>query len=113
MSNPTLRNELTRAGHRVSVVEDTGVLVRFLQTDVIDLVLTVAADQAVISSLAAASLTQPVVLSVVSELVTEQLEASQAGCQRRSADARGADHYLSTIDEVMEARAEQKKKKGS
>jgi ABC-type amino acid transport substrate-binding protein len=109
--DPRLQAELKQAGHRVLLVETDAALQRALESDRVDLVLTDVADADRMSKQAAASPSAPAVLPVMYEPTKDEAKDVEARyhCQLKSSDR--VDRYLSTIDDAMKVRADQKKKK--
>jgi hypothetical protein len=106
-----LRDSLKAAGHQVTVAENDGALVRALQSDPVDLVLTDVADADRIAREAAAMPTRPGVLPVMFEPSKEEAKAIEARYNCRLTSSDRPDRYLSAIDDAMKARVSQRKKK--
>lgn len=111
--DPRLQAELKLAGHRVSLVETDESLARALESGAVDLVLTDVADADRASKQSAASPAKPAVLPVMYEPTKEEAREIEARYQCRLKSSDRADRYLTTIDDKMKARAEQKKKRAS
>jgi len=109
--DPHLQADLKAAGHRVSIAEDERALTRALESDGVDFVLTDAADADRIATQADAAPARPRVLPVMFEPSKEQAKAVEARYHCRLTASDRADRYLSAIDDLMKARAAQKKKK--
>jgi ABC-type amino acid transport substrate-binding protein len=109
--DPRLQAELKQAGHRVQLVENDAALGRALESDRVDLVLTDVADADRMSKQAAAAPSAPAVLPVMYEPTKDEAKDIEARyhCRLKSSDR--VDRYLSTIDDAMKARVDQKKKK--
>jgi hypothetical protein len=109
--DPRLQTDLKQAGHRVVLVESDAALARALESGKVDLVLTDVADADLTSRQGAASLSRPTVLPVMYEPTREEAKAieSRYRCRLKSSDR--VDRYLATIDEAMQARVTEKKKK--
>ncbi len=111
--DPRLQSDLKQAGHRVVLVESDEALARALESDKVDVVLTDVADADRTSSQGATSPSRPTVLPVMYEPTREEAKEieSRYRCRLKSSDR--PDRYLATIDDAMQARAAQKKKKTS
>jgi hypothetical protein len=110
IADPKLQRDLKLAGHQVSLVEDDRTLARALESDTVDLVLTDVPDGDRMATLAAASPSRPTVLRVIYVPTREQARTLeiQSKCRLLSSDR--PDRYLRTIDDVMKARMDHRKK---
>jgi CheY-like chemotaxis protein len=106
-----LQTDLKRAGHRVSIAEDEAALVKALESDKVDLVLTDVADADRIASQAAGAPAQPRVLPVMFQPTKEEAKAVESKYQCRLTSSDRADRYLVAIDDAMKVRVDQRKKK--
>jgi len=111
--DPRFQADLQQAGHRVLLVEDTETLVRTLQSERVDLVLTDLADADRVSTNAAAVPSKPAVLPVMFEPTKEQVKEIEARYQCRLTSSDRAYRYLAAIDDAMKARLDLKKKRTS
>ena len=111
MRDPKFLAELKKAGHRVLLVDSDAALARALESDRVDLVLTDSADADRMSRQAAASPSGPEVLPVMYEPTKTEAKAVEARFRYPLKTSDRADRYLSTIDDAMKARADQRKKK--
>jgi hypothetical protein len=109
--DPRFQSDLKLAGHRVLFVENDAALARALESDRVDLILTDVADADRMSKQVATSSSAPAVLPVMYEPTKDEAKEVEARyhCQLKSSDR--IDRYLSTIDDAMKARVDQKKKK--
>lgn len=111
--DPRLQSDLKLAGHRVSVVDTEAALVRALDSDRVDLVLTDVADADRTSTQVATSPTKPTVLPVMYEPTRDEARQIEARYQCRLKSSDKPDRYLVTIDDAMKVRADQKKRRAS
>lgn len=109
--DPRLQADLKAAGHRVLLVESDAALLKALESDRVDLVLTDVADADRTSTQAAASPSRPAVLPVMYEPTREEAKEIEARYQCRLKSSDRVDRYLAAIDDAMKARADQRKKK--
>lgn len=101
---------LKQSGHRVLLVENDAALVRALESDRVDLILTDVADAEALSGKAAAAPSKPAVLPVMYRPTKAEIQTIEARYQCRLTSADRADRYLAAIDNAMKARADEKKK---
>jgi hypothetical protein len=111
--DPRLQAELKLAGHRVALVESDEALARALEAGGVDLVLTDVADAERTSRRTEVSPARPAVVPVMYEPTKEEAKDVEARYQCRLKSSDRADRYLTTIDDKMKARADQRKKKAS
>ena len=110
IGDPRLQAELKQAGHRVLVVETDAALTKTLESDRVDLVLTDVADANRMSKQAAAAPSAPAVLPVMYQPTKDEAKDVEARYHCRLQGSDRVDRYLSTIDDAMKARADQKQK---
>jgi tRNA A37 threonylcarbamoyladenosine modification protein TsaB len=111
--DPRLHADLKLAGHRVSIAEDEKSLIRALETDRIDVVLTDAADADRVAQDASSAPAKPRVLPVMFEPSKDEAQSIEARYQVRLTNSDRSIKYLSVIDDAMKARVQEKKKKAS
>ena len=111
ISDPQLQKDLKLSGHRVLLVENDAQLVRALESDHPDLILTDVADAERLSKQAAGAPSKPAVLPVMYQPTKEEAAAIEKGYQCRLTSVDRADRYLSAIDNAMKVRADEKKKR--
>ena len=105
--------DLKLAGHRVSLVENEGMLTQTLGGGKVDLVLTDVRDAEHVAQLAASSPSHPTVMPVMYEPTSQETKALDAKslCRLKSSDR--ADRYLIAIDDAMKTRLQQGRRKVS
>jgi len=108
--DPKFQADLKLAGHRVVVAESDNALLRALDSDRVDFIITDLADADRLSRQAASATSMPNVLPVMSEPTKEEIKEVETRyhCQLKSTDR--VDRYLSSIDDAMKARIAQRKK---
>jgi AmiR/NasT family two-component response regulator len=111
--DPRLQNDLKQAGHRVTMVETEAALARALESDRVDLVLTDVADADRVFKAGSTSPSKPTVLPVMYEPTRDEAKAIAAQYQCRLTASDKADRYLTTIDDAMKTRIDQKKRSAS
>ena len=111
--DPKLHADLKLAGHHVEIAEDEKALVRALETERVDVVLTDATDADRVAADASTSPAKPVVLPVMFEPTKEEAKAIESRYQVRLTNSDRSLRYLSAIDDAMKARVQERKKKAS
>src|SRR5262245_33753137 len=106
--DPRLQAELKLAGHRVALVENDEALARALEDGSVDLVLTDLADADQTARRTEISPGKPAVLPVMDERTSQEARDVEARYQCRLKSSDRADRYLTTIDDKMKARADQR-----
>ena len=111
MLDPRLQSGLKSAGHRVTIAKDERALMRALESEPVDLILTDVADADRITKEAGAAPTHPIVLPVMFEPSKEEAKAVEARYNCRLTSSDRPDRYLAAIDDAMKVRVAQRKKK--
>jgi hypothetical protein len=102
--DPQFQSNLTRAGHRLQIVEDESQLEPTLQAGHFDLVLADVSDVESTKAKAEQSASKPTVLPVMYKPTKAEAEAvkTRFQCELKSSDR--AVRYLAVIDEQMQVR---------
>jgi hypothetical protein len=111
--DPRLHADLKLAGHRVSIAEDERALVRALESDRVDVVLTDAVDADHVAAEANTAPARPRVLPVMFEPSKADEKAIEARYQVHLTSTDRSIRYLAAIDDAMKARVQERKKKVS
>jgi hypothetical protein len=106
--DPKFQATLTRAGHRVEVVNEEQLLARALQTGHVDLVLTDIANVEAIQATTDQSPSKPTILPVTHKPRKGEAPTITAKYQHELKTSDRPARYLSQIDNEMQARVKQR-----